>query len=399
MKRYTLYSIVAILLLALAVSGSTYAYLTTRASTNNSLATSVKGLNVIYDSGTPIDGNINVVSSKEQGYNTTVKIKLAQNSVAASATLYIDIERITQNIAIPGFIWEVYGYKNGVEVYSNHGNFANYNDTNNKIVNIVRNYELSEEETSFVVYFWLDGNKTNNDVLDGQFKAYIGARSENITGILGSHTVTFNPNGGSVDTPSKLVQYGSTYGQLPTPTKDGYTFKGWNGKNLFNIDEVNINKCISNKGGTFYPSSTFYSMSIDNNIVTVVGQDKNASLYMPVSLVINSKQYTLSFNASQDRAIYIADNDLSNNYPNRIRLTQSNNPVNNSFTFNAPQNGLILIHFSADTDLVLTPRTVANIQLEEGSTATAYEPYYITPSTEVVQDQDHTLTAIWEPVS
>ena len=39
---------------------------------------------------------------------------------------------------------------------------------------------------------------------------------------------------------------------------------------------------------------------------------------------------------------------------------------------------------------------ISNIQLEENSTATAYEPYYITSSTEVVQNQNHTLTAIWE---
>jgi len=41
------------------------------------------------------------------------------------------------------------------------------------------------------------------------------------------YTVTYNANGGSVDTTSKTVAYGSTYGTLPTPTKTGYTFDGW----------------------------------------------------------------------------------------------------------------------------------------------------------------------------
>ena len=40
-------------------------------------------------------------------------------------------------------------------------------------------------------------------------------------------TVTFNANGGSVDTTSKTVNYGSAYGTLPTPTRDGYRFTGW----------------------------------------------------------------------------------------------------------------------------------------------------------------------------
>ena len=40
--------------------------------------------------------------------------------------------------------------------------------------------------------------------------------------------------------------------------------------------------------------------------------------------------------------------------------------------------------------------TFENILLEEGTTATEYEPYYITRDTKVVQRQDHTLKAIWE---
>ena len=42
-----------------------------------------------------------------------------------------------------------------------------------------------------------------------------------------SYTVTFNANGGSCDTSSKSVTYGSTYGTLSTPTRTGYSFSGW----------------------------------------------------------------------------------------------------------------------------------------------------------------------------
>ena len=40
-------------------------------------------------------------------------------------------------------------------------------------------------------------------------------------------TVTFDANGGSVDTPSTNVTYDSTYGTLPTPTWTGRKFDGW----------------------------------------------------------------------------------------------------------------------------------------------------------------------------
>lgn len=42
-----------------------------------------------------------------------------------------------------------------------------------------------------------------------------------------TYTVTFDPNGGSVSNNSKTVTYGSNYGTLPTPTRNGYTFDGW----------------------------------------------------------------------------------------------------------------------------------------------------------------------------
>ena len=41
------------------------------------------------------------------------------------------------------------------------------------------------------------------------------------------YTVTFNPNGGTVSPTTKSVTFNATYGELPTPTRVGYTFAGW----------------------------------------------------------------------------------------------------------------------------------------------------------------------------
>ncbi len=55
--------------------------------------------------------------------------------------------------------------------------------------------------------------------------------AENITFVAtweaGSITVTFDPAGGSVNKLTKDVTFGSTYGELPTPTRSGYKFNGW----------------------------------------------------------------------------------------------------------------------------------------------------------------------------
>ena len=42
-----------------------------------------------------------------------------------------------------------------------------------------------------------------------------------------NYTVTFDPDGGTVDPTSKTVEIGATYGALPTPTRAGYDFDGW----------------------------------------------------------------------------------------------------------------------------------------------------------------------------
>ena len=44
-----------------------------------------------------------------------------------------------------------------------------------------------------------------------------------------NYTLTFNANGGSVSPTTKSVTYGQTYTDLPTPTRSGYSFRGWYG--------------------------------------------------------------------------------------------------------------------------------------------------------------------------
>ncbi len=41
------------------------------------------------------------------------------------------------------------------------------------------------------------------------------------------HTITFDPDGGTVDVTSKTVVNGQPYGEMPVPTRQGFTFYGW----------------------------------------------------------------------------------------------------------------------------------------------------------------------------
>jgi len=44
---------------------------------------------------------------------------------------------------------------------------------------------------------------------------------------VNTYTVTFHANGGNVSPVTKTVTYGQTYGDLPTPTRTGFSFAGW----------------------------------------------------------------------------------------------------------------------------------------------------------------------------
>ena len=81
------------------------------------------------------------------------------------------------------------------------------------------------------------------------------------------YTVTFNPNGGSVSETSRTVTYDTKYDELPTPTREGYTFNGW---------------YTSASGGVKITAST---------VVSLTG---NQTLYAQWT----AKKFTVTFNAN-----------------------------------------------------------------------------------------------------
>lgn len=92
-----------------------------------------------------------------------------------------------------------------------------------------------------------------NDVLDskwidGEILLEIEAVGRQVTDdSVKQYDVTFDLNGGSLANydgagkVTKKVSYGDVYGELPVPTKEGYRFIGWNGKNLVNMEDHNVN--------------------------------------------------------------------------------------------------------------------------------------------------------------
>ena len=104
------------------------------------------------------------------------------------------------------------------------------------------------------------------------------------------YTVYFQGNGGSVSPTSKTVNYYQSYGTLPTPTRAGYTFKGW---------------YTSTSGGTkITSSSTFTQLSNQYlyaqwtaNTMTVYFNANGGSV-SPSSRTYTAATSTTKYNAS-----------------------------------------------------------------------------------------------------
>lgn len=187
MKKAILYTIIILLVIVITVTGTYAFFVATTGSNNNVTANSAK-LEVIYTGGTAIQGGLNLVRTKEEGFNTTVTIKLSEDSVDAMADIYIHINQITSTIATEALIWEVYKKYEGTETFVDSGTFLDCEaeNTTKKCENgdkiyIVKNYELTTTDTYYTVYIWLNGDKVGNEALGATLDAYIGAETEHIT--------------------------------------------------------------------------------------------------------------------------------------------------------------------------------------------------------------------------
>lgn len=202
---------------------------------------------------------------------------------------------------------------------------------------------------------------TTSDYKNRYATVKISVRGETVKG--NNYTVTFNADGGTTPIASKKVIVGQNYGNLPTPTKEGYTFLGWNGKNLFNQDTVSINSYINDSGNSVRHTNE--------------NQPWSTSDYIPID---GNTTYTFNPNStlgsSAKHAVYDENKDFIEAYASGPQ------------TITTPANArYIRVSFRGTSE---------NVQLEVGSVSTTYEPYYIRSTTKVVQESNHTLKAIWQ---
>ena len=100
-----------------------------------------------------------------------------------------------------------------------------------------------------------------------------------------TYSLTFNASGGNVSTSSKTITYGSKYGDLPTPTREGYTFEGWyTGTNGTGTKITSSSTVTNTANHTLYAKWTINSYYIDLN--TYLDGEKYEASRIKVNLTV-----------------------------------------------------------------------------------------------------------------
>ena len=242
-----------------------------------------------------------------------------------------------------------------------------------------------------------------NTQANGQGTPYLdGASVSNLTStnndnitlyaqwIANQYTVTFDYDGATTTgISSKQVTYDSTYGTLPEPTKEGYDFKGWNGKNKFDYEEILKNnsdtvtqvelngvQTISWKNDSSTSRQKFLQGYFKENVqYTITGR--------VASNTVNRLAITIHYTDGTYSLInYEGNYPTANSFINISRITAVGKTVDYISGINSASERIYL--------------DINSFQIEEGTSATIYETPYVTSSTNVTQSKNHTLKAIWE---
>ena len=129
------------------------------------------------------------------------------------------------------------------------------------------------------------------------------------------YTLTYNANGGSVSPKEKALKSGASYGTLPTPTRDGYTFDGWytkvsGGNKVSSSTKITANTTIYahwTKEET--PTPTPEPEPQDNGTISLSASNSNACIIgrqsiRVVATVSNARDNTVTWDA--DRCLTIS---------------------------------------------------------------------------------------------
>ena len=138
------------------------------------------------------------------------------------------------------------------------------------------------------------------------------------------YTITFDPNNGE-EVITKRIEYNTSYGELPTVSKTGYTFDGWYTSNDVKVTPETLAK--KSETITAHWIANTYTITLNkngatNNPTASVEVTYDAADINPEEIVVPQKEYTVS------------GFELSNSRKSNGATVSSNENLTTSYSFN-----------------------------------------------------------------
>ena len=194
------------------------------------------------------------------------------------------------------------------------------------------------------------------DKENGYIYIYASKFSTYAVGYTASHTITFDANGGTVTPTEAPTGSNGKLSTLPTPTWDGYTFKGWytlaDGGTVVTADTAFTGSTTiyahwekkssqgggGGGGGGWYPSVSYYSVKVNKS-------EHGTVTASPTSASSGS---TVTLNAKPDEGYKLDKMTVTDSQNRAVELTEKNG----KYTFKMPSRNVTV---KADFVPVQTP--------------------------------------------
>jgi len=380
-KRYIIIIIITIIAI---LSLSTYAWLSYRTN-DTAMVLTVGDINNVRITMSPyqIDAKISPNLTYTGQKYTTVEV-VNNSSSPRNIKLFYKINAIDSELATSNLKYTIEKKEVGSSSYTHITPDGNFNGASKGDIITILEESAPVGTTYYKVYVWLySASSAQNNVPGKKINAELNAEiGEN------QYQVTFDADGGTVSPETMVVEYGSTYQNLPTPSRTGYTFLGWNGKNMLNLSTCTFTYCTLNANNSITSNinNSYYSSIYANYLASYFMENLGKTFTYSMSEPISNRSFGIViYGPRSGGSTYQEINGGATNKTTFTVATDFTNITKVELRFNRLG--------STFTD---TTTTRTNFQIEIGSNATAYEPYYITNGTTVVQNQNHTLTAIWQ---
>jgi uncharacterized repeat protein (TIGR02543 family) len=176
----------------------------------------------------------------------------------------------------------------------------------------------------------LDVSKLDKE--NGYIYIYASKFSTYAVGYTASHTITFDANGGTVTPTEAPTGSNGKLSTLPTPTWDGYTFKGWytsaDGGTAVTTDTAFTGSTTiyahwekkssqgggGGGGGGWYPSVSYYSVKVNKSEHGTVTASPTSS----------SSGSTVTLNAKPDEGYKLDKITVTDSQDKAVELTEKN---------------------------------------------------------------------------